>query len=143
MLVLSFVISSCAPSVSVTKFNEKRPPKPAEDKIFVFFNTDKLSDKCVPLGEISVYDAGLAVNCGFYDVLFKAMDQAKEIGADAIKVTEVKKPDLLSTCYRIKALAIAYNGLDTNKITKADFLAPPDSNDIAFLSFKDLYQMLI
>lgn len=138
-ILISLFIISCGPSIKVTSSGETREPKSKDYKMLVLDINDRLPDKCVSLGEISVYDAGLAEHCSYKEVLSKAIKQAKTMGADAIKLTEVLKPDFWCTCYRIKALAIAYNVPGNDSITYEKPLAPPDSSEVSFISFDDCY----
>ncbi|MCU7495634.1 MAG: hypothetical protein HF314_02280 [Ignavibacteria bacterium] len=135
--IVSFTFFSCGPAVNVTSLKENRPPKPKDYNMIIAEPEDRLIDECVPLGQINVFDAGLAANCSFRDVLVIAIERAKKIGADAIKLIEVKKPDGFSTCYRIKAMAYAYHGPAVDSLTYENLLAPPDASDQSFIAFND------
>ena len=130
MLILSIIFAGCAASVSFTPNGSARTPKPENAKITILDGDERYSDKCASLGQIEVYDAGLAVNCDFDVVVNKAVQKAQEVGADAIKITEIKKPDFISTCYRLKAIALAYDGPDS--ATEEKILAAPDERFLLF-----------
>jgi hypothetical protein len=128
---------SCAPSVKSVETSQRRSPKSNDYEMIYIVGGDRLSENTTTLGNISVYDAGLAINCGLEEVMIKAEEEAKRLGADAIKIIEINPPDFLSTCYRIEAIAIGYNGNDTGKVTYEKLLAPMDILDSAFVEFTD------
>jgi len=58
------------------------------------------------IGDIKIGDAGLTINCTYKTVLQIAVNEAKKIGANGLKITEHKLPNTLgSGCHRIKGLA--------------------------------------
>ena len=58
------------------------------------------------IGDIKIGDPGLTINCNYKTVLQIAVNEAKKIGANALKITEHKLPNTLgSSCHRIKVLA--------------------------------------
>jgi len=136
-LITILSLISCAPSISFTGKFSKKIQKQKDYKILYIDEGDRISDSTIVLGEINVYDGGLAVNCGFAEVINKLEEEARKVGADAIKITELKPPDSFSTCFRIKAEAYDYLGSDTNKVTLAQILAPLDILDSAFISYND------
>ena len=135
-IIIPIFLSSCAPSVSISSNGVKRSPKPDSYEMMIVKPYEQLSDSCKILGDIKVYDAGLAVNCGFNKVLNKLIKKAKLLGADAIKIVKINPPDMLSTCYRIEALAVSYDGINKDSLSYSEILAPPDTS---FISFKDCY----
>ena len=108
-MFIVFLLNSCAASVSYKSAAQSRPPKPEEYEIEVFHANETPSKKNTTLGLISVDDSGFTINCSYDVVLGKAKEKAREIGADAIKIVKIESPDLFSSCYRIKVLAIAYD----------------------------------
>jgi hypothetical protein len=70
--------------------------------VVVYKEGMSLPSSAKKIGNVKVGD-GFRFNCG-YDVTLNAVKQkAIEIGGNAIKLTSVKSPDLMSTCYRMKA----------------------------------------
>lgn len=109
LCVLGLLMCSCAASVNYTKATEARTPKPSSFKVQVFQIADSVQVKYTLLGLISVDDNGFTTDCAYDIVLGKAIDHARQVGADAIKIIQHDKPDLFSSCHRIKALAIAFD----------------------------------
>jgi hypothetical protein len=61
-------------------------------------------------GTIRFADSGFSTDCDFYSNLSKARKRAREIGANIVKITESKSPDIISSCHRIKVAFYKYNG---------------------------------
>lgn len=55
-------------------------------------------------------DTGFSTDCSFNSNLKKAQKIARENGANIVKIIESKKPDLWSTCYRMKIDFYQYKG---------------------------------
>jgi hypothetical protein len=108
-LLLVTLFSSCAASVSYKSISEARQPKPDGFEVQVFQENETIAKKNTTLGLISVDDSGFTVHCSYDIVLEKAKEKAREIGADAIKIVKVESPDLISSCYRLKALAVVFD----------------------------------
>ena len=133
VIVASLSILSCAPAVYFSSSGNSRDPKSSDYYIFVLPAKISLPTNAVVLGEISVTDAGMSVNCDLPDVIEKAKQRARKVGADAIQITSIREPDLMSTCYWIKALAIAFDHADSATIAQ-QLSQPPNT---AFISFAD------
>jgi hypothetical protein len=54
------------------------------------------------LGSVKIGD-NMRLRCGYDRTLEAVKSEARKKGGNAIKITDVKKPDLWSSCYRIKA----------------------------------------
>jgi|ERR1041385_70256 hypothetical protein len=155
-ITIAALLLSCGPSVNFTSTGGKREPKPSASQVYVFTASDSLPPGAVLLGSISVKDAGLTIHCDYDVVLAAAQDRARQVGADAIKIISVSKPDLLSSCYGIDAFAVALDKADTSHLAEklkspsyADFLtfssAPAchDYGDTSFLAAANLKVHLI
>lgn len=59
-------------------------------------------EKAKKLGSIKMGDA-MRFNCGFDKTLEALKEKAAEKHGNLISITEIKKPDVWSTCYRMKA----------------------------------------
>lgn len=62
----------------------------------------KVPETARKIGNAKFGDSGFLTDCDFNSNLIKARQMARENGANIVKVTETKKPDLWSSCYRIK-----------------------------------------
>ena len=112
--VVFVLLQSCAPSVSyISKDSIKRVSKPSDYNIIVYKPGDKLPSNAKIIGSLYIGDTGFSVRCGLDDVIRLAKKKAREVGGDAIQITEIDYPDLTSTCYRIKANVIVFEKIKT------------------------------
>lgn len=109
ILSIMFLLNSCAASVNYKAEIDARKAKPSGYKIEVFQKDEKPQKKYTILGLISIEDSGFTTDCSYDVVLKKAEEKAREVGADALEIIKVESPDFISSCYRIKALAIAFD----------------------------------
>ncbi len=134
LIIIPFILYSCAPSLQYTAIETSRAPKTSDYNIRVLNSDYNLPSNAKIIGTIYIGDTGLSVGCGYDDVIILAKEKARNVGGDAIQVTEINYPDLRSTCYRIRANIIAFEEIKTptdwiviNK-TEADFRKYLDEN---------------
>lgn len=89
------------------------------------------------LGPVRFKDKMFASNCSYHEVLAILQADARKKGGNMMRITLLKKPDALSTCYRITAEV--YNVADpriyereiqwsaSRQLTAADFKGSPDN----------------
>ena len=93
--------SSCATSKSFVPYGEIHPPIDQDVKIIA--QPDSVPSSCIRIGELHIYDAGLAIRCGYEDVLNQAKKESNAHGGNAFKITRVSAPNFWgSSCYRIR-----------------------------------------
>ena len=109
ILSIMFLLNSCAATVNYKAEMDARKAKPFGYRIEVFQKDEKPQKKYTILGIISIEDSGFTTDCSYDVVLKKAEEKAREVGADALEIIKVESPDFISSCYRIKALAIAFD----------------------------------
>jgi hypothetical protein len=102
-------LCSCGVSVNLSPGTNPRAPKPVDYKIQVYQETDTIRVKYTVIGLISAGDSGFTLSCSYGTVLNKAIEKAREIGANAIQIVKVNSPNIISSCYEVKVLAIAYD----------------------------------
>jgi len=102
-------LTSCSPKI---KSNMSNPhPKLSENEDIALLDINhNLPDNVVKVGEIRDQDAGASIHCKFDQLMKKARETARENGANIVKVIDKKKPNLWSTCYRLKIELYKYNG---------------------------------
>ena len=54
------------------------------------------------IGALELKDSGATLRCGYYDALMLSKERARELGADAIVIRNIKRPDFVSTCDRLE-----------------------------------------
>ena len=60
------------------------------------------------IGTVWFGESGFSQSCGVEDALFNARATTREMGADALIVEDVRKPDWKTTCYRVSVRVIEY-----------------------------------
>ncbi|MCD2423330.1 DUF2846 domain-containing protein [Niabella pedocola] len=69
---------------------------------------------------------GFTTDCQYQRVIEKAQEKARKAGGNAIQITELKQPDLWSSCYRIKGNILFIEGVDSlRQAVSAATIAPP------------------
>ena len=104
LIFLVLVMSSCTgPVVQYRQDVSDYKPKAPGTPIDIYGQDDNIPRDCKILGVVSIGDSGFSTNCDLPDVLAIAKEKAREAGGDAIQITSLRKPDIISTCYRITA----------------------------------------
>ena len=73
-----------------------------------------LPENITKVGTLRFQDSGFSTDCSLNSLLNKARIEARKNGA-IVKVTDKKKPDLWSSCYRLKIDLYRYTG-DVSKL---------------------------
>lgn len=107
-------LSSCSPKITSSLIN-KQPALSLEDKVALLDEQHNLPDGTIKIGDLRFQDSGFSNDCSFNSLMNKARQEARKNGANVVKVIEKKKPDLWSTCYRLKIELHKYNG-DVTKL---------------------------
>ncbi|MDB4521971.1 serine protease [Gammaproteobacteria bacterium] len=98
--------------------NEQRYSTPDQDaknasgkssnrKITVYLPLDDPPENAKEIGHITIGDTGFTTNCGQTTVILQAKSRAKAMGGDAVHIYEQQSPNIISTCYRIKAKVLS------------------------------------
>jgi S1-C subfamily serine protease len=99
---------SCAPAVTYTELGPAAPAKGIADPIPVYFDDTDIPPGFTVAGELRIGDTGFSTGCDLDAVIGIAKDRARKVGADAVYVARVVRPDFSSTCYRITARLLRY-----------------------------------
>ncbi len=62
------------------------------------------------IGNAKFGDSGFSIDCNFNSILIEARQIARKNGANIVKIADSKKPDLWSSCYRMKIDFYKYEG---------------------------------
>ena len=102
LIIALMALNSCSP-VATTKIQKSYTALKKNAPILVYMSGDELPSNPENIGDIKIGDSGFTTECSFDQVIEKAKVKAREVGGNAIQIYDVKRPDLMSTCYRIKA----------------------------------------
>lgn len=120
-VVLS-IFTGCVPKV--TRMGYEAGPVQIKDSCVIAIKKadDFDSSKVQKLGSIDVGEASMAKHCNEREILNLLRREACGLGANVVNITEEKRPDAASTCYRARA--------DFLKITDSALLATVGSDSI-------------
>lgn len=107
MLVL--IIISCSPKIS-SNFTNPQPKLSVDTKVALLDIEHKLPENAIKIGDLRFQDSGFSTDCSFNSLMTQARTEARKNGANIVKVIDKKKPDLWSTCYRLKIEFYTFNG---------------------------------
>lgn len=105
----TLLLFSCAATVK-TSITSKEEALTSNDKVAFLDINHKVPEDARKIGEAKFGDSGFSTDCDFNSNLIKARQIARENGANIVKVTENKTPDLWSSCYRMKVDFYKYDG---------------------------------
>lgn len=115
-LFSAIILQSCSPKIRTNLSAESQKPLDSDTEILVIKQDESLPENSQFIGDLKVGDSGFSTDCGYSKVIDDAKKTARKSGANLIYLTEVKKPNLASTCYRIKAKL--YKNLNSEVITQ-------------------------
>lgn len=114
--IISMIVISCAPAITNKLTNKSYNALSQETVVYVLEEDEDVPDQSELIGEIKVGDSGFTTDCGYDKILSEARNTARNSGANIVKITKIKRPDMLSTCYRI--VAKTYRNLDEKKLER-------------------------
>ena len=102
---LALLLISCASKMKLKgEASQQFTPLNKNDAVVIIEEYKKIPDS-IPsqtIGDFRLKDGGFTVDCSYEHVLNLAKEQARKLGGNAIKITEHKLPNTLSTCHQIK-----------------------------------------
>lgn len=107
MLILG--VTSCSPKIR-SNFTNSQPGLSTEDAVAFLDVEHKVPEDVTEIGSLRFQDSGFSTDCSFNSILNQARNSARENGANIVKVTEKKTPDLWSSCYRLKIKLYKFEG---------------------------------
>lgn len=107
LLFLVF-LASCAHTQNFQQTNPVLSPN-TSGEIDIYEQGEAIEADYTLIGTMWLGESGFSESCGYEDAMYLARKKARELGADAVQVEEVKRPDFLSTCYRVGVNIIEYN----------------------------------
>lgn len=113
--IITFFLISCGASVK-SNFTSPQKPLTTEEKVAILDIQNSVPQGAIKIGNAKYGDTGFSIDCDFVTNLSNARKLAKSNGANILKITEKKSPNILgSSCYRIKVDFYKYNG-DVTKL---------------------------
>lgn len=110
ILLLSITgLTSCSPKIT-SNFTNPQPKLSIDDKVALLDIEHKLPEKTTKVGNLRFQDSGFSTDCSFNSLMNQARIEARKSGANIVKVINKKRPDLWSSCYRLKIELYKYDG---------------------------------
>jgi len=107
LILAPLALTDCAVSVKRTGYSKPQGPIPACE-VVIAKEEQVLGDRSLKeLGFVSVEEAGMSVNCSEAEVLQIVREEACSQGANLALISSENRPDVWSTCYRVKASLMA------------------------------------
>ena len=109
ILITVIGITSCSPKIS-SNFTNPQSKLSIDEKVALLDIEHILPENIVKVGELRFQDSGFTTDCSFNSLMNQARNEARINGANIVKVIDKKKPNLWSTCYRLKIELYKYTG---------------------------------
>ena len=97
-----YILIGCAPKITSTLVEQSGKSK-KEEVIHIYDLDETIPQNSIFKGDVKIGDTGLSTDCKYDKVISEAKKVARNANANIIKLIEVKRPSLVSSCYRIKA----------------------------------------
>lgn len=118
---LSFgMLIGCSPAM-YTNMQKTYEPTPRTQSIDTYSGNDAVPVMYEVLGDVKFRDTGFSTECSYDQVMAKAHEQAREVGGQAIIVTNIKEPGFVSTCYRMDVRIIRYERYQPTDLEIVEF----------------------
>jgi hypothetical protein len=110
LVSVGLALLGCGPRVHGTLYSGVKPAaQPGACNAEVYRSIDDVPHRYAEIGEVSIGDSGLSVDCGRQRVMTELRKEACRLGGDAALVTLWDAPDLWSSCVRVRAKVIKYS----------------------------------
>ncbi len=125
--LLALLTAACATQVDYVANSSGKSPRPDNCDIEVYLPGTSIARSYDIIGSVLIGDSGLTMSCGQATVIKQAKEKGCQVGADAILLTEIKEPDWISTCYRIKGNMLVYRTQPAPPVAAAPIVEPTRS----------------
>tara|TARA_R110002020_G_scaffold414358_1_gene623852 strand:- start:568 stop:930 length:363 start_codon:yes stop_codon:yes gene_type:complete len=102
-------ITSCSPKIT-SNFTNPQPKLSIDENVALLDIDNDLPENVVKVGDLRFQDSMFSTDCSFNSLMTQARNEARKNGANIVKVMDKKKPDLWSSCYRLKIELYKYEG---------------------------------
>lgn len=108
-LLLIILMAGCSPKIK-SNLTNAQPELPADEEVVFLDLKHEVPEEVMKIGSLKFQDTGFSTDCSFNSILNKARIEARKNGANIVKVTEKKSPDLWSSCYRLNIDLYKFDG---------------------------------
>ncbi len=100
--------TSCSPKIK-SNFINPQPKLSIDEKVALLDIEHELPKNITKVGDLGFQDSGFSTDCSFNSLMNKARIEARKNGANIVKVMDKKKPDLWTSCHRLKIELYKYD----------------------------------
>ncbi|MBA3829327.1 MAG: DUF2846 domain-containing protein [Taibaiella sp.] len=86
-----------------TSFANAQPPLNENAEVIVLSTAASAPVGATKVGTIKVVDKGFKIDCGYDRTIQQAKEKARKIGGNILKITKLKEPSMVSSCYNLHA----------------------------------------
>lgn len=134
ILFLFCCLYACSPKISMN-LTSHREPLDEKEKVEVVQIETNLPENAIYLGTIKAGDTGFTTENDYNVVLRRLKDEARKAGANVLKITRYKQPDLWSSAQRIRAGLYYCDSLPVVNVQPQDTLMDWDYALLHFYRF--------
>ena len=109
LLITVVGFTSCSPKIT-SNFTNPQPKLSIDEKVALLDIEHDLPQNIIKIGDLRFQDSGFSTDCSFNSLMTQARNEARKNGANIVKVVDKKKPDLWSSCHRLKIELYKYDG---------------------------------
>jgi len=120
------LLTSCSAKLT-SSLLKTYPPLHYKEEVKVFSINESVPPNAEKLGTVKIGDSGFSTNCNYSTVIDMAKIEARKVGGNALKITQHKQPDFLSTCHRISAIVFRIDSIE-------NYIAKPEAVDSSMLA---------
>ena len=102
-------MAGCSPKIK-SNLTNAQPELSADEEVIFLDLKHEVPKEVMKIGSLKFQDTGFSTDCSFNSILNKARIEARKNGANIVKVTEKKSPDLWSSCYRLNIDLYKFEG---------------------------------
>lgn len=112
--LLALLITSC--SHRIARSGYKKQTVPAECEVVIQKDLSLPDTVATMVGGITLGESGISVNCNEATAMETLKKEACSASADLVLITQEKRPDVWSSCYRCKAEFYRFNNQEDKAI---------------------------
>lgn len=102
-LLLIIVFGACTPKITNNIINSNVEELSQNETIYVFDLNEDIPENAILIGNTKIDGRGLPENCTYEKVIYQAKQEAKNSNANIVKLTKLKSPNFIKSCYGIEA----------------------------------------
>ena len=113
LLLLLALFVSCAPHVNYQSILDSKVSKSPNYNISVYHELDPLPPNSEKIGQITISNSAPSIiDCDYDDIITLAKWKARQVGGDALHITNIELPNESNSCYGIDANVITFDILE-------------------------------